>query len=89
VNADTSASGAPSRAGARTTGTTGGRASQDARPAKATPAKAKAARAAEVTDEDIRVRAYFLSLEQGPAGGSELDCWIRAERELRGSSRGK
>lgn len=48
-----------------------------------------AARAAEVTDDDIRLRAYFLFLEHGPAGGSELDYWTRAERELRGSSRGE
>jgi len=34
-----------------------------------------------VTDEDIRVRAYFLSLEHRGAG-SEMDFWLLAEREL-------
>jgi hypothetical protein len=35
-----------------------------------------------VTDEDIRVRAYFLSLEyRGRA--SDIDFWLIAERELR------
>jgi hypothetical protein len=35
-----------------------------------------------VTDEDIRVRAYFLSLEHG-GHGNNLDFWLLAERELR------
>lgn len=35
-----------------------------------------------VTSEDIRVRAYFLSLEHGGEGGN-LDFWLLAERELR------
>ncbi len=34
-----------------------------------------------VTAEDIRVRAYFLAMENGGNGGS-LDFWLRAEREL-------
>jgi hypothetical protein len=35
-----------------------------------------------VTDEDIRLRAYFLSLEhRGKA--SDIDFWLIAERELR------
>lgn len=37
-----------------------------------------------VTEDDIRMRAYFLYLEHGPQGGSELDYWTQAERELRG-----
>jgi len=36
-----------------------------------------------VTDEDIRVRAYFLSLEHRARGGSDVDFWLVAERELR------
>jgi hypothetical protein len=36
-----------------------------------------------VTDEDIRVRAYFLSLEHGGNGHSDVDFWLLAERELR------
>jgi Protein of unknown function (DUF2934) len=35
-----------------------------------------------VTDEDIRVRAYFLSLEHR-GEGSDVDFWLIAERELR------
>ena len=35
-----------------------------------------------VTDEDIRVRAYFLSLEHR-GQGSDIDFWLIAERELR------
>jgi len=35
-----------------------------------------------VTDEEIQVRAYFLSLEHGGAG-SDVDFWLLAERELR------
>jgi hypothetical protein len=38
-----------------------------------------------VTDEDIRVRAYFLALESKGRGGS-LDYWLRAERELRATA---
>ena len=35
-----------------------------------------------VTDDDIRLRAYFLSLEhRGQA--SDVDFWLIAERELR------
>lgn len=41
-----------------------------------------ATRARPVTDDDIRVRAYFLALESQGRGGS-LDYWLRAERELR------
>jgi hypothetical protein len=36
----------------------------------------------QVTDEDIRVRAYFLSLEHR-GQGSDIDFWLIAERELR------
>ena len=38
-----------------------------------------------VTDEDIRVRAYFLSLEHRARGGSDIDFWLIAEQELRGT----
>jgi hypothetical protein len=36
-----------------------------------------------VTDEDIRIRAYFLSLEHRARGGTDIDFWLIAERELR------
>lgn len=61
---------------ARPTGTRPGR--------RRTKPVATVAAPAMVTDDDIRVRAYFLYLEFGSAGGSELDYWIRAERELKG-----
>jgi Protein of unknown function (DUF2934) len=37
----------------------------------------------EVTDEEIRQRAYEIYLNRGGAPGSELDDWLQAERELR------
>jgi hypothetical protein len=36
-----------------------------------------------VTDDDIRLRAYFISLEHHGRGTAE-DFWLLAERELRG-----
>lgn len=35
-----------------------------------------------VTDDEIRLRAYFLSLEHRGRGG-DIDFWLIAERELR------
>jgi hypothetical protein len=32
--------------------------------------------------EEIRLRAYEISLERGGLPGSELDDWLQAEREL-------
>ena len=32
--------------------------------------------------EDIRRRAYQVYLERGGNGGSEVDDWIKAERDL-------
>ncbi len=37
----------------------------------------------EVTDEEIRQRAYGIYLARGAAPGFELDDWLQAERELR------
>jgi hypothetical protein len=45
------------------------------------PAPAIARR--EITRDDIARRAYEISC--GPECGSELDNWLRAERELRGA----
>ena len=39
----------------------------------------------EVTDEEIRQRAYEIYLNRGAVPGSELDDWLQAERELRSS----
>lgn len=38
---------------------------------------------AQVTDEDVRVRAYFLSLEYRGSHRNDIDFWLLAERELR------
>jgi hypothetical protein len=37
------------------------------------------------TEQDIRIRAYYLSLERGLAKGNPIDDWLRAEHELRQS----
>jgi DUF2934 family protein len=37
----------------------------------------------EVTDEEIRQRAYEIYLDRGATPGLELDDWLQAERELR------
>jgi len=49
-------------------------------PAGAMPEAVPAPRV--VTDEEIRVRAYFLSLEHRDSAGA-VDFWLLAERELR------
>ena len=33
-------------------------------------------------EEQIRLRAYYLSLERGTNPGSAVEDWIRAEREF-------
>jgi len=33
-------------------------------------------------EERIRLRAYEIYLERGSQGGSDLDDWLRAEREI-------
>jgi hypothetical protein len=37
---------------------------------------------APLQEEEIRLRAYYLSLARGAEPGSAFDDWIRAEREL-------
>ena len=49
-------------------------------PRASAPAAAPAGR--QITREMIAIRAYEIS--QSPSSGSELDNWLRAERELRG-----
>jgi hypothetical protein len=39
-----------------------------------------------VSDEDVRIRAYFLSLEYR-GNGNDVDFWLLAERELRRADR--
>jgi hypothetical protein len=48
----------------------------------ATPTPVAPAPGRLVTDEDIRLRAYFLSLEYR-GQGSDIDFWLIAEREMR------
>jgi hypothetical protein len=43
--------------------------------------KNEAATGQEITEEDIRRRAYEISQEQG--AGDDEENWLRAERELR------
>ncbi|HJY87581.1 MAG TPA: DUF2934 domain-containing protein [Candidatus Acidoferrales bacterium] len=37
----------------------------------------------EVTEEEIRLRAYEIYLARGATPGFELEDWLQAERELR------
>lgn len=53
------------------------------RPAAAAPVTELVAAPAPVTDDDIRVRAYFLSLEYRGSNRRDVDFWLLAERELR------
>lgn len=50
----------------------------------ASPAPGAVQTAMVVTDEDIRIRAYFLSLEYRGSDRNDVDFWLLAERELRG-----
>jgi hypothetical protein len=49
----------------------------------ATDAPASLVREAEVTTEQIAVRAYDIWLSQGRPGGTDLEDWLEAERQLR------
>ena len=49
----------------------------------ATPAPVAAPSPRPVTDEEIRVRAYFLALEYAGDDRHDIDFWLIAERELR------
>jgi len=55
------------------------------RPAAAAPVTGVVAAKAQVTDEDVRVRAYYLSLEHRGSHSNDVDFWLLAERELRPS----
>jgi hypothetical protein len=56
-------------------------------PAPEVPASVPVQAPRVVTDEEIRVRAYFLSLEYR-GDGSDVDFWLLAERELRPDTKG-
>ncbi|MDP3716663.1 MAG: hypothetical protein Q8T13_02735 [Acidobacteriota bacterium] len=54
------------------------------RPAAETPVAPDAVSpVVEVSDEDIRIRAYFLSIEYRGSDRQDVDFWLLAERELR------
>lgn len=55
------------------------------RPAAAPSVTEATAAPALVTDEEIRVRAYYLSLEHRGSHNNDVDFWLLAERELRPS----
>jgi Protein of unknown function (DUF2934) len=38
------------------------------------------------TEAQIRARAHEIYVQRGGQNGSELDDWLQAERELRGSA---
>ncbi|HEX4836367.1 MAG TPA: DUF2934 domain-containing protein [bacterium] len=37
------------------------------------------------SEDEIRARAYQIYIERGATPGHDLDDWLRAERELKGS----
>ena len=41
--------------------------------------------APELTDDDIRVRAYHRYLERGGSHGADFDDWVEAEKDLKSS----
>ena len=49
----------------------------------AAPAPGAVQPKAVVSDEDVRIRAYFLSLEYRGNNRNDVDFWLLAERELR------
>jgi hypothetical protein len=59
-------------------------------PAATTPKKRKTAPKKPATTtptEDIRVRAYYLSIERNGSAADPIADWLRAERELTTDSR--
>ena len=54
---------------------------------KARAKKPRTAPPVVITDEDIRVRAYFLSLDYRGSDRGDIDFWLLAERELRPSKK--
>ena len=52
-------------------------------PGSPAPPKARKAKAAESTADDIRRRAYERYLERGGNHGRHFDDWLEAEKELR------
>jgi len=74
---------APETKPARKTPAKARRAAPRKRPAAAAPKTERVATPAQVTDEEVRVRAYYLSLEYQGGHRNDVDFWLLAERELR------
>jgi hypothetical protein len=55
------------------------------KPSAQAPRPAAPAARREPTYEQIRQRAYEIYVRRGGAPGRDIDDWIAAERELRGS----
>jgi hypothetical protein len=53
-----------------------------AAPAKATAAPAKVRSAYQPSPDEIRIRAFEIFVSEGCKAGSDLDNWLRAEKEL-------
>jgi len=51
----------------------------------ASPAPIERPDAPELTDDDIRVRAYHRYLERGGTHGADFDDWVEAEKDLKSS----
>jgi hypothetical protein len=43
----------------------------------------KSSSVSEISDEQVRVRAYEIYLARGPQSGDHTSDWLQAERELR------
>lgn len=59
--------------------------SSDKGKAKRPPKRGARPGARPPTEKDIRERAYQLFLARGAGSGRELEDWLQAERELKGS----
>ena len=54
--------------------------------AKSAPVRTDGA-SRDVTDDEVALRAFALYCERGGLHGHDVDDWLQAERELRGSAK--
>jgi hypothetical protein len=64
------------------------RVSTTATPRTRSPRASRGASAERPDEEQIRFRAYEISLQRGGQYGDPFEDWLRAERELTGQSAG-
>lgn len=57
--------------------------SADQAPALGTPGTRSESMASEPSEEDMRIRAYYVFLARGGTHGRDFDDWLAAEQELR------